>query len=115
MYRIEYLEVHSGLDKVPTATLRLNKDGESLTDATVGKGSTDAVWNVIAKLTGTNCRPTGPIVTAMGDPAKPDFRVEVKLRSQDGAHKGSGYSPDIIQAYATAVISALNSLEAARA
>src|ERR687887_188269 len=49
---IEYLHVLSGTGVVPSATIRLRKDGELFQDSGVGDGPVDAVLNAVDAITG---------------------------------------------------------------
>src|SRR5437588_7043941 len=49
-YRLEYMSVTSSLSGVPTATLRLGRGDERITEAGTGLGRVDAVYRTIDKM-----------------------------------------------------------------
>src|SRR6266446_6192573 len=51
-YELDYLHVISGTGVVPSATIRLRKDGELFQDSGVGDGPVDAVLNAVDAITG---------------------------------------------------------------
>src|SRR5204863_382208 len=51
-YELEYLHVISGTGVVPSATVKLKKDGQVFQDSGVGDGPVDAVLNAIDAVTG---------------------------------------------------------------
>lgn len=60
IYTLEYLHVISGTSVVPSATVKLRKDGQVFQDSGVGDGPVDAVLAAINAITGSRagCRTT---------------------------------------------------------
>src|SRR2546422_7781146 len=55
-YELEYLHVISGTGVVPSATVKLKKDGQGYQDSGVGDGPVDAGLNAIDEVTGVTGR-----------------------------------------------------------
>ena len=56
VYQLEYLHVISGTGVIPSATVKLKKDGESYQDSGVGDGPVDAALAAIDAITGMKGR-----------------------------------------------------------
>ncbi len=110
-YKLESVNISSGTDILPTATVRINIDGNSITESGNGDGPVDAVYKTIVSVTKTKSRLLRYQVNAITGGT--DAQGEVSVRIEEGSHtvSGTGSDTDIIVASAKAYINALNKLE----
>jgi 2-isopropylmalate synthase len=111
VYQLVYLNVVSGTVAVPTATVKLNMDGEEDQGAGFGVGPIDATYNTIAKMTGTRSKLVRFSVNAISGGMDAQGEVTVRLQENGLVALGKGTDPDIITASAKAYINGLNRLE----
>ena len=109
-YKLIYLSAISGNMAIPTATIKMEIDGEEKQLSDFGVGPVDAVFNTISKLVGK--RPELLRYSVNAITGGTDAQGEVTIRIQDGelSAVGRGSDPDIIVASAKAYINALNRL-----
>ena len=114
-WSLEYINVTSGNQTVPTATVRLKKAGakkgepETLQDAGTGDGPVDAALKAIDRL--TNTRGTLMDYQLRAVSQGKDALGEVALKADFGDGNlvtGKGASTDIIEASARAYLNAVN-------
>lgn len=110
-YKLESVNISSGTDILPTATVRINIEGNSITESGNGDGPVDAVYKTIVSVTKTKSRLLRYQVNAITGGT--DAQGEVSVRIEEGSHtvSGTGSDTDIIVASAKAYINALNKLE----
>ena len=110
-YTLEHVQVSCGNHEVPTATVRLvGPDKVVKTDAAVGTGPVDAVYQAINriikvpnKLTEFSVRSVTEGIDAVGE-------VIIRIESEGHEYTGRGADTDIIVASAKAYTNALNRL-----
>lgn len=110
-FRLERVQVSCGDHACPTATVTLSmSDGEEITDAAVGTGPVDAVYQAINriaqvpnKLIEFSVQSVTAGIDAIGE-------VTIRLRYEDRIFSGHAANTDIIVASAQAYINALNRL-----
>ncbi|WP_418791491.1 2-isopropylmalate synthase [Phosphitispora sp. TUW77] len=110
-YTLEYLHISSGTKVIPTATIRLCKNGEMFEEASCGDGPVDAIYKAIDKITGIssilllyNLHAVTGGKDALGE-------VTVKILPNGGNKKtflGRGISTDILEASTKAYLNAVN-------
>jgi 2-isopropylmalate synthase len=112
-WSLEYLNVTSGNQTVPTATVRLKRpvgnNGEVLQDAGIGDGPVDAALKAIDRLTKTRGRLMDYSLRAVSQGK--DALGEVTVKVDFGAGEqvtGKGASTDVIEASARAYLNAVN-------
>jgi 2-isopropylmalate synthase len=110
-YQLEYLNVISGTVAVPTATVKLRIEGETVQGAGFGVGPIDAAFNTIAKMTATRSRLARFSITAISEGTDAQGEVTVRLQENGLVALGKGADPDIITASAKAYVNGLNRLE----
>jgi 2-isopropylmalate synthase len=112
-YELRSLEIFSGTNKKPTATVCMVV-GNSLIQKTItgGDGAVDAVFKVIAGITETKSRLEKYEVKAITGGTDAQGEVTVCLEEDGKKSRGHGADTDIIIASAKAYISALNRLAA---
>ncbi len=109
-YRLDYLNVISGTVSVPTATVRIEVDGEMRQGAEFGVGPIDATFNTISKLTKTSPKLVRFSVNAITGGMDAQGEVTVRLQEDGIVALGKGTDPDIITASARAYVNGLNRL-----
>jgi 2-isopropylmalate synthase len=110
VYKLVYVHTTSGSDTVPTATIRLSKEGKELQDAACGDGPVDACYKTIDRLTGTTAELVDYNLHAVTKGKDALGEVTVRLRSKGFEVSGRGASTDIIEASAKAYLNAVNKL-----
>jgi len=109
VYHLDYLHVVSGGTTIPTATVRLRRNGEAFQSAASGVGSVDALYSAIDEIVKLPHRLVDYNVSSVtgGTDALGEVTVRVSDRSGQ-VHTGRGSSMDIIEASAKAYLQALN-------
>jgi 2-isopropylmalate synthase len=109
-YALEYLHCISGTGVVPSATVKLRKDGQVFQDSGVGDGPVDAVLAAIDAITGFKGRLQDYALRAATSGKDAVGEVAVKVDFDGTVVSGKGASTDVIEASARAYVSALNRL-----
>jgi len=109
-YKLLYLSSLSGNMAIPTATLKMEIDGEEEQLSEFGVGPVDAVFNAICQLVGKCPRLVRFSVNSITGGTDAQGEVTVKLEDGERTSIGRGSDPDIIVASAKAYINALNRL-----
>lgn len=109
-FELDYLHVSTGNSTIPTATIRLKKDGELTQEASCGDGPIDAIYNAIDRITQTKVKLAEYSIKAVTSGQDALGEVVVKIKENDNAFVGRGLSTDIIEASTLAYIHALNKL-----
>lgn len=109
-YTLDYLHVVSGTGIVPSATVRLRKEGQVFQDSGVGDGPVDAALNAIDAITGLKGRLLDYSLRAATSGKDAIGEVSVKVDFDGTVVSGKGASTDVIEASARAYLSALNRL-----
>ncbi len=110
LYKLAYVHTASGSETVPTATIRLTKEGKTLQDAACGDGPVDACYNTIDRLTGISPELVDYNLHAVTKGKDALGEVVLKLRHQGVEGVGRGASTDVIEASAKAYLNAINKL-----
>jgi 2-isopropylmalate synthase len=110
-YRFVYLNVVSGNQAVPTATMQMEVEGKMVQEAGFGVGPVDAIFTAIRKITRTDYPLLKYAVNAVtgGTDAQGEATVQLKFNGRSAV--GRGAHPDVLVASAKAYINALNRLE----
>lgn len=107
-WRLIGLQTTSGT--MPTATVKLEKEGEIFVDAACGNGPVDAAYQAIDRITGVSLTLEDYSVRSVtvGRDAIGEATVKVKRNGQEAIGKAS--STDIVEASAKAYLNAINRL-----
>ncbi len=107
-FALETIQVVSGTNAVPSATIRLVKGDQRFEESGSGDGPVDAAFKTIDKVTGARVELADFTVRAVtrGREALGEATVVVKTNGQ--AYTGRGSSTDIIEASARAYVDAIN-------
>ncbi len=110
-YRLEYLQISTGSNIVPTATVGLREGEKVLQDAGCGGGPVDAIYKTIDKITGINCTLRHYAINAVtgGKDALGDVTVRISNDSKR-VYIGRGVSTDVLEASAKAYVNAVNKM-----
>jgi 2-isopropylmalate synthase len=112
VYSLVSLEIKSGTDVKPSATVTMNVRGEEQTSTRSGDGPVDSAYMAIAELTGTGSTLMKFDVKSVTGGMDALGEVSVTLEQGDSTVRGHGAHTDILVAAAQAYINALNKLEA---
>jgi 2-isopropylmalate synthase len=107
-YTLDYLHVISGTGVIPSATVRLGKEGQLFQDSGVGDGPVDAVLAAIDAITGLKGRLQDYALRAATSGKDAIGEVSMKIDFDGTIVSGKGASTDVIEASARAYLSALN-------
>lgn len=113
LFHLEFVQVSCGNQARPTATVTVRTpDGQELTDAAIGTGPVDAVYQAINRVANVpneliefSVQSVTAGIDAIGE-------VTIRLRYQDRVFSGHAANTDIIVASAQAYLNALNRLSA---
>lgn len=109
-YHLESLQVSSGTNMVPTATIKLKFKNSIIDSTSTGDGPVDACYKAIDKATGIKGKLIDYSLRAItgGKDAVGEVTVRVKAKKREITGRGS--STDIIEASAKAYLNAINRL-----
>ena len=108
VFVLDYLHVSTGTDSVPTATIRLRKEGKVFQDASCGDGPVDATLKTIDRITGITGKVEDFSLQAVTKGEDAVGEVSIRVRFPDDVVSAKGSSTDIVQASAKAYINCLN-------
>ena len=109
-YVLKSVNVVSGTHTVPTATVEMEIDGDTVRQAHFGDGPVDAALNTIKAITGSHCHLTQYKVNAISGGTDAQGEVSVGVEEDGIAVTGRGTDLDIVIASAQAFTNALNRL-----
>ena len=109
VYTLDYLQVSTGTSTVPTATVKLRKEGKVFQDSACGDGPVDATFKTIDRITGTpgDLRDYSIQAVTRGEDAVGEVSVTVAFGKNYVSAKAA--TTDIVEASAKAYLNALNS------
>ncbi|MFQ5428533.1 MAG: alpha-isopropylmalate synthase regulatory domain-containing protein, partial [Thermodesulfobacteriota bacterium] len=110
-FRLLSLDVRSGTETHPVATVSMEVHGQSVSESLVGDGPVDAAYRAIKKLTNTRSKLLKYSVNAITGGTDAQGEVTVRISEGDTVALGQGAHTDIILASAKAYVNALNRLE----
>jgi 2-isopropylmalate synthase len=111
VYQLDYLHVVSGGTTIPTATVRLRRNGDAYQSVASGIGSVDAVYKAIDQIIESPHSLVDYSVKSVAGGTDALGEVTVRISDRVGTvHWGRGSSMDIIEASARAYVQALNKI-----
>ncbi len=110
-FRLAYLSVVCGNMAIPTATVKIEIDGQPYQEASFGDGPVDATLKAIKKIIKTNSKFVKFYVNAITGGTDAQGEVFVKLQEKGSTVIGKGADTDVIVASGKAYVNALNKLE----
>ena len=96
---------------MPTATVQLAVDNETIKEAGFGNGPVDALFKTIIKMTGFNAELSRFSVSSITGGTDAQGEVTVELKDRNTVAVGQGSDPDILVASAKALVNAMNRME----
>ena len=109
-FELDYMHVSTGNSTIPTATIRLKKDGELIQEAACGDGPIDAIYNAIDRITKIPVKLGEYTIRAVSSGQDALGEVVVKIKENGNAYVGRGLSTDIIEASTKAYLHAINKI-----
>ena len=109
-YKLAYVHTSAGSGTVPTATIKLEKDGKLIQDAACGDGPVDACYKTINRMVGLHPELLDYTLRAVTKGEDALGEVAVRLRHKGGEVSARGTSTDIVEASAKAYVSAINKI-----
>ena len=109
-FTLDYLHFVSGTGLVPSATVRLQREGQIFQDSGTGDGPVEATYNAIEAITGTKGRLLDYNLRAVTQGRDAMGEVSVKVDFDGTIVSGKGSSTDVIEASARAYLNAINRL-----
>nr|WP_122012570.1 2-isopropylmalate synthase [Maliibacterium massiliense] len=111
VYKLAYFHIVSGNALLATATVQLEREGESLQEAATGDGPVDAVFRALERAAGMEVELNDYFLRAVTGGKDALGEVTVKVTDERGHNVvGKGISTDIIEASARALVNAFNKL-----
>ena len=110
-FELDYLQIHSGTNSIPTATVRIKKENELLQESATGDGVVDATFNAIERALNTKVSLESYFVRSVTSGRQALGEVIIKIKKDDVTFTGRGISTDIIEASAKGFLQALNNQE----
>lgn len=107
-FLLESLQVAGGTHLSPTATVKIQRDGATVTESALGDGMVDAVFGAVVRATGVDASLTSFHIAAVDAGAEALGDVSVQLEIEGERFTGRGISTDIVEASARAFLNALN-------
>ena len=113
-YKLEALQVTSGITVVPTATIGLKKGSQSFQDSATGDGPVDAAYRAIERITGMNIELLDYSIKSVAWGHDAIGEVFVKIAIDGFVFNGRSASTDVITGSVKAYINAINHAVSAR-
>ena len=102
------LQTTAGTSAIPTATVRLSREGQTLTDAATGDGPVDAIYEAIGRITGVKLALKDYALRALTSGQEAQGEVTVEVEHEGRRFRARGVSTDIVEASAKAYLAAVN-------
>lgn len=109
-YILDYFHVSTGNSTIPTATIRLKKDGVLVQEAACGDGPVDALYKAVDRIVKMETTLSDYTIKAVTSGEDALGEVSVKVKENGHAFVGRGLSTDIIEASVLAYVHALNKM-----
>jgi len=111
IFHLDYMHVVGGSGIIPTASVRLLRDGQPIEEASLGVGSVDAIFTTIDRLVKVPHKLVDYVVKSVTGGTDALGEVTVRLTDDTGRiYLGRGASMDILDASARAYVQAINKL-----
>ncbi len=107
-YVLDTFVINSGNKMTSTAVIKLQREGETIEEASTGDGPVDASFNAIERCIGESFKLEDYIVRSVTGGTDAQGEVVVKLKSNGRSVRGRGLSTDIVEASIRAYIDAIN-------
>ncbi|ACA88800.1 2-isopropylmalate synthase [Shewanella woodyi] len=108
-YQLKQLVVHSDSTQGnATATVKIELDGEVVTEAATGNGPVDAAYNAIARASKCEINITSYKLSAKGEGQDALGQVDIEASYQQQSFHGVGLATDVVEASVQALIHVMN-------
>lgn len=107
-FKLNYIHVSTGNKVIPTATIVLERNGQSFTASSTGDGPVDAAYRAVDKITGLKCRLQSFSIQAVTSGQDALGEVQVQLEIEGTTVTGRGLSTDIVESSVRAYVNAIN-------
>ena len=114
IYHLVNLQITSGTNLRPTATIELRQGDQTIVDSATGDGPVDAVYKAIERITGVVGKLTEYSIKSVHSGHDAIGEVFVRVDFDGVFFNGRGASTDIITGSANAYLEALNRAQAAK-
>lgn len=111
IYSLTYLNINSGTNSIPTATVSIKNHEKVYSDSATGDGAVDALFNAVNRALNIETRVESYQVRSVTGGREAMGEVIVRLRYDEKSFTGRGVSTDVIEASAKAYVNAVNQLE----
>jgi 2-isopropylmalate synthase len=108
VFELAHMQTTSGTNTIPTATVRLVKGKETLTDSSTGDGPVDATYRAIERITGVSGKLLSYNIRSLTLGKDAVGEVTLRVSIGDEVYSGRGSSTDVIEASAKAWLNAIN-------
>jgi 2-isopropylmalate synthase len=107
---LRYFHINTGNSILPTATVKLVKEGEVLEDAACGDGPVDAVFNAIDRITGVKVKLSDYYIRALTRGKDAQGEAVVEIKDNGYSFVGKSISTDTLEASVKAYLKAINKM-----
>ena len=111
IFILDYMNINSGSNSIPTATVRIKTKGKNLEDSATGDGPIDALFNAIDRALNLKPKVESYHVRSVTSGRQALGEVVVRIRKDNQTFIGKGVSTDILEASAKAYLQAINQKE----
>ena len=112
VYHLEYLHVACGTGTLPTASVKMQIEGETKLAAACGDGPVDAAYEAIRSATGLSPKLENYSIRAVTGGKEALGEATARIVENGRTYIGRGVSTDIIEASAKAYVDAINRMVA---
>jgi len=106
--KVESLQILCGKNMIPTATVRLNISGESLTATAAGNGPVDAAFSAVRSIINKKVRLEEFLIQAITGGSDDMGKVHVQIESRKKQYYGFAADTDILTAAVEAYVDAIS-------
>ena len=110
LYKLDVVQVSCGDPGLPTASVRLSGPDGPLSDAALGNGPVDAVYNAINRILHVEPKLVDFALKSITETTEAIGEATIRIESEGRTYTGRGAHTDIIVASARAYVNALNRL-----
>lgn len=110
IFSLDYFSVVTGNRLIPTATVKLKKNGNVIQEAATGDGPVDAVYKAIEKITDTQIKLLSYSINAITHGEDAMGSVTISVEKDKKIYRGYGVATDVIEASVHALLNAINKI-----
>ncbi len=107
-YELTYMQIFSGSQSIPTATVRIKHKDNIIEESCTGDGPVDALFNAIERALNLNLTIESYQVRSVTSGREALGEAIVRIRSGEKSYTGRGVSTDVIEASGQAYVGAIN-------